>query len=331
MNKLLSRFCTVVATVAALGIGALNAQDADPDLSFLKQPPKKPLSSITIGFTENNVGVDSYQTTYEKTFKEYAKNLGVKIVVLDPQSDPVRQVSQIQDLIAQRVDVLIVWPTNAKAVVPALRQAKNAGIPVVITNSPVDVSGLPYTVAFSGPDTRGEGKIAGEMMLNAINGKGNVVIINGKPGYSTAIDREAGFLDVMKDVPGVKILDAQPADWNREKAQTIMENFLTRFGKQIDGVYAADDNMGVGALNALKAAGISGVKLVGATNFAVGYDAIKAGEYYGSVVQSPVTDAKTALETAIRVALGEEVPKTIFIDTPAITKENVDTFERPVF
>lgn len=329
MRKIVQHLLAATAVLAALGTSASWA--ADPDLSWLKQPLKVPLSSITIGFTENNAGVDSYQTTYEKTIKQYAQDLGVKLVVLDPQSDPAHQASQIQDLIAQHVNVMIVWPTNAKAVVPSVRQAKAAGISVVITNSPIDAAGVPYTVAFSGPDTVGEGKVAGEMMVKALNGKGRVVVINGKPGYSTAIDREAGFMDVVKKQPGIEVLDAQPADWNREKAQSVMENFLTRFGKKIDGVYAADDNMGVGALNAIKAAGASGIKIVGATNFAAGYDAIKANDYYGSVVQSPVTDAQNALRTAIRVAEGEEVSKTEFIDTPPITKENADTFSRPVF
>ena len=328
MRKEISR---LLATAMLVVTGASTTLAADADMSWLKQPLQKPLSSITIGFTENNAGVDSYQTTYERTVKEYAQKLGVKLIVLDPQSDPARQASQIQDLIAQQVNVMIVWPTNAKAVVPAVRQAKAAGIPVVITNSPIDPSGGPFTVAFSGPDTVGEGRVAGEMMIKALNGKGNVVIVNGKPGYSTAIDREAGFMEAIKKAPDIKVLDAQPGDWNREKAQSVMENFLTRFGKKIDGVYAADDNMGVGALNAIKGSGASGIKLVGATNFAVGYDAIKAGDYYGSVVQSPVTDAENALRTAIRVAEGEEVSKTEFIDTPPITQENAASFSRPVF
>jgi ribose transport system substrate-binding protein len=305
--------------------------------AWLQTPLKTPLSEITIGITQNNAGVDSYETTYEQTISAYAKSLGVNIVLLDPEGDPAKQSSQIQDLIAQHVNVMVVWPTNAKAVVPALRQANRAGIPIVITNSQVDPSGVKYTLSYSGPDTVGEGRIAGKLMQQALNGHGNVVIINGKPGYSTAIDREKGFLDVIKTTPGITVLAAQPADWDREKAQSVMENFITRFGSKIDGVYAADDNMGAGALNAIRAAVQEGklkkgqIKLVGATNFAVGYDAIKVGDYYGSVVQSPVEDARNALKTAVEVAEGQAVPRLNFIQTPPITATNLSQFTRPVF
>ena len=304
---------------------------------WLKAPLQKPLNQVTIGVTQNNAGTDSYESTYEQTMRDYAKTLGVNIVLLDPQGDPVKQSSQVQDLIAQHVDVMIVWPTNAKAVVPALRQAHRAGIPIVITNSRVDPSGVQYTISYSGPDTVGEGRTAGKLMQQALNGKGNVVVINGTPGYSRTIDCDLGFLDGIRSTPGITILATEPADWNREKAQSVMENLITRFGSKIDGVYAEDDNMGIGALNAVNAAAQEGkykkgeVKIVGAANFADGYDAIKAGDFYGSVVQSPVEDAQNALKVAVQVAEGQPVPKEDFIKTPPVTSANINHFSRPVF
>jgi ribose transport system substrate-binding protein len=304
---------------------------------WLKTPLQKPLGRLTIGITQNNAGTDSYESTYEQTMRDYAKALRVHIILLDPQGDPVKQSSQVQDLIAQHVDVMIVWPTNAKAVVPALRQAHKAGIPVVITNSRVDPSGVRYTVSYSGPDTVGEGRIAGKLMQQALGGKGDVVIINGTPGYSRSIDCDKGFMEAISSTPGIKILATEPADWNRENAQSVMENLITRFGAKIDGVYAEDDNMGIGALNAVTAAVQEGkyqkdaVKIVGAANFADGYDAIKAGDFYGSVVQSPVKDAENALKVAVEVAEGQPVPKEDFIDTPPVTAANINQFTRPVF
>lgn len=305
--------------------------------SWLASPLHKPLSQVTIGITQNNAGTDSYESTYEQTIREYAKELGVNIVLLDPQGDPVKQSSQVQDLIAQHVDVMVVWPTNAKAIVPALRQAHRAGIPVVITNSRVDPSGARYTISYSGPDTEGEGRIAGKLMQQALDGKGNVVIINGTPGYSRTMDCDKGFMDAIRSTPEIHVLATQPADWNRETAQSVMENLITRFGSQIDGVYAEDDNMGIGTLNAVNAAVHEGkykrgqVKIVGAANFAVGYDAIKAGDFYGSVVQSPVEDAQNALKVAVEVAEGQPVPKEDFINTPPVTAANINQFSRPVF
>ncbi|STQ75396.1 sugar ABC transporter substrate-binding protein [Grimontia hollisae] len=287
---------------------------------------------LVIGITQNNVGVDSYQTTYEKAFKEAAANTeGVDTVVLDAGGDVARQIAQMQDLIQQKVDVIIIWPTNGKAVVPVIRKAKQAGIPVVVTNSNVADEGQQFIASFSGPNNVKQGAYSAEMMCDALDNKGQIVQISGQPGYTTAIERQQGFEVRLAEVcPDVKILETQPGDWNREKSQRVMENFLTKYDK-IDGVYSGDDNMGVGALNAAKAAGRKGIAFIGATNFAVGYEAMGRDEYWGSVYQSPVDDAKNALATAIAIANGEDVPKLNYFDTPKITQDNMSQFTKPVF
>ncbi|MGX1309751.1 ribose transport system substrate-binding protein [Amorphus suaedae] len=288
---------------------------------------------ITVGITQNNVGVDSYQTTYEKAFIAAADaDPDVDAVVLDAGGDVARQIGQMQDLIQKQVDVIVIWPTNGQAVVPIVRQAKQKGIPVVVTNSQIADAGQEFIAAFSGPNNIIQGQYSAQMMCDALDGKGEVVQISGQPGYTTAIERQKGFEDELaKSCPGVKILETQPGDWNREKSQRVMENFLTKYDK-IDGVYSGDDNMGVGALNAAKAAGrADGMIFIGATNFAVGYEAMERGEYYGSVYQSPVDDAKNALATAKAVAAGEEVPKLNYFDTPKITQDNMKDFDKPVF
>lgn len=292
---------------------------------------------ITVGITQNNVGVDSYQTTYEKAFKEAAAKMDdVDTVVLDAGGDVARQIAQMQDLIQQQVDVIIIWPTNGQAVVPAVRQAKQAGIPVVVTNSQIADAGKEFIASFSGPDNITQGRYAAEMMCDGLKAKGKedgkIVQISGQPGYTTAIERAKGFEDRLPEVcPDVDLMETQPGDWNREKAQRVMENFLTKYDT-IDGVYSGDDNMGVGALNAAKAAGrAKDIIFVGATNFAVGYEAMERGEYYGSVYQSPVEDARNALATAVAVAKGEEVPALNYFDTPKITQANIKEFTKPVF
>jgi len=290
-------------------------------------------AAMKIGITQNNVGVDSYQTTYENAFKEAAaKADGVEAVVLDAGGDVARQIAQMQDLIQQKVDAIIIWPTNGQAVVPVVRQAYKAGIPVIVTNSNIADAGQQFIAAFSGPNNITQGEYSAEMMCEALSGKGQIVQISGQPGYTTAIQRQQGFEVRLKEAcPGVKIMDTQPGDWNREKAQRVMENFLTKYDR-IDGVYAGDDNMGIGALNAAKAAGRADkIAFIGATNFAVGYEAMEKGEYYGSVYQSPVDDAEAALQTAIDILNGKKVPKLNYFDTPKITQENMSEFSKPVF
>lgn len=285
-----------------------------------------------IGITQNNVGVDSYQTTYDRAFKEAAAaNPDVDAVVLDAGGDVARQIAQMQDLIQQEVDAIIIWPTNGQAVVPIVRQAQQAGIPVIVTNSNIAEAGQQFISAFSGPNNITQGRYSAEMMCEALGGSGNVVQISGQPGYTTAIERQKGFEDRLATAcPNVTIMETQPGDWNREKSQRVMENFLTKYDN-IDGVYAGDDNMGIGGLNAAKAAGRDGIAFIGATNFAVGYEAMERGEYYGSVYQSPVDDARAALQTAIDILDGKEVPKMNYFDTPKITQDNMANFTKPVF
>jgi ribose transport system substrate-binding protein len=293
--------------------------------------------SYKIGITQNNVGVDSYQTTYEKAFIAAAEaNPDVETVVLDAGGDVARQIAQMEDLIQQDVDAIIIWPTNGEAVIPAVRKAKQADIPVIVTNSNIAEQGFDFVASFSGPDNITQGARAAEIMCDKFKEMGiadeaQIVQISGQPGYTTAIERSKGFEDRLPEVcPNVTLMETQPGDWNREKAQQVMEAFLVKYD-DIDGVYAGDDNMGVGALNAAKAAGRDGIIFVGATNFAVGYEAMASGYYWGSIYQSPVDDAEAALQTAIDVLNGEDVPFLNYFDTPKITQDNMGDFTKPVF
>jgi ribose transport system substrate-binding protein len=324
--------------LVSIGLIALAAGANAAETTWMPASPKKPLSDITIGFTDVGAGGNAYSATYIDTFIKYAKELGVNAVVLDSQGDPAKQADQIRDLIAQQVNVMVVWPVNGKAVVPAVRQAHDAGIPVVITNSKIDDSGTKYTVTFSGPNDYAEAKMAGELMVKALSGKGNVVIIGGNPGYTVSEMRESGFRDALAKAPEMKVLDSQPASsWSREKSQAIMEDFITRFGKQIDGVYTMESSMGMGAQAAIRAAEKDGkivpghIKQTDCTLFGIGWDAIKAGDYFGSVLQSPEEDAKAALKAAILTAEGEKLPNEVYFDGVPVTKDNVDQIKKPSF
>ncbi|ALI55932.1 sugar ABC transporter substrate-binding protein [Celeribacter marinus] len=293
--------------------------------------------TMTIGITQNNVGVDSYQTTYEMAFIAAAEaNDDVEVVVLDAGGDVARQIAQMEDLIQQEVDAIIIWPTNGEAVIPAVRKAHQASIPVVVTNSNIAEAGFPFVATFSGPDNITQGSRSAEIMCDrfkalGIENEAKVVHITGQPGYTTAIERAKGFNDRLPEVcPNVEQIDEQPGDWNREKSQQVMEAFLVKYD-DIDGVYSGDDNMGVGAMNAAVAAGREGITFVGATNFAVGYEAMAAGTYWGSIYQSPVDDAEAALKSAIDLLNGEELPFLNYFDTPKITQDNMGDYTKPVF
>ncbi len=318
------------ALALALAAPAI-AQDA-PD--WLGGELEKPLSETKIGITVLYPGSNAYQAKYAETAESYTAELGLDATVMDPQGDPATQFNQIQDMISQRMDVIVLWPTSQNALIPAVREAARAGIPVVTSNSPIGEAGRRYTVAHTGPDDCAQAEQAAEMLGDALDGEGDIVVVEGTPGYTVSILRKNCFLDKIEDsYPGINILASQTAEWNREKAQTVMETFLTQFGDEIDGVYAFDDGMGLGVISALQGAGKSPgeVKVVTCNQFGEGWDAMKAGWHSGSNKQSPIDDAILAIQTAVKVANGIEVPDDQGIETPKVLPSNVDDFERPTW
>jgi ribose transport system substrate-binding protein len=207
---------------------------------------------------------------------------------------------------------------------------------VIVTNSNIAEAGFDFVKSFSGPDNITQGARSAEIMCDKFKEMG----IETRPRWCRSPVSPAtpppssaakGFQDRLPEVcPNVTLVDTQPGDWNREKSQQVMEAFLVKYD-DIDGVYAGDDNMGVGALNAAKAAGREGIIFVGATNFAVGYEAMERGEYWGSIYQSPVDDAEAALKDRNRRAGGRGVPFLNYFDTPKITQDNMASSPSPVF
>jgi ribose transport system substrate-binding protein len=294
--------------------------------------------SVTIGITQNNVGVDSYQTTYEQAFIAAAadENDDVEVVVLDAGGDVARQIAQIQDLIQQDVDAMIIWPTNGQAVIPAVREAYQAEIPVIITNSNIAEDGFDFVTSFSGPDNITQGARSAEIMCDkfkewASRTRPASSQITGQPGYTTAIERAKGFEERLPEVcPNVTLVDSQPGNWNRENSaagdgslpRPVRRHRRRLFRRRQHGRRRTERGQGRRT---------EGIIFVGATNFAVGYDAMERGEYWGSIYQSPVDDAEAALQTALDVLAGEDVPFLNYFDTPKITQDNMDEFTKPVF
>ncbi len=321
----------VAGAMAALLALPVMAADAP---EWLGGELKKPLAETRIGITVLYPGSNAYQAKYAETAVAYAAELGLDATVMDPQGDPATQYNQIQDMASQNMDAIVVWPTSQNALIPAIREASRSGIPVVTSNSPIGEAGRRYIVGHTGPDDCAQAEQSAEMLADSLGGSGDIVVVEGTPGYSVSILRKNCFLDKMADdYPNINILASQTAEWNREKAQTVMETFLTQFGDKIDGVYAFDDGMGLGVISALQGAGKTAgeVKVVTCNQFGEGWDAMKAGWHSGSNKQSPIDDAILAIQTAVRVANGIEVPALQGIETPKVLPGNVEQFERPTW
>jgi ribose transport system substrate-binding protein len=274
---------------------------------------------------------------YVDKLKALCKQYGIDLTILDAENDPAKQSQQMPDLISQQPDVIVVWAANGKAIVPAIKQVHDAGIPVVTFNAQIDKSGQDDIVAHAGPNDYKQGVQAAETLIQALGGKGNIVEIRGTVGFGPGDQRAQAFLDTAKKYPDMKLLDVQAGNWSQGQGQSIMENFITRFGKQIDGVLSSDGYSGTGAYLAVKAAVAAGqidakhIKFVDPNIVATNYDLIKAGEYTAAVLQTPQDDAEFSFRVAVKVAEGVQVPKDNFLPTPMLTIDNVGNYPRPGF
>lgn len=252
---------------------------------------------------------------------------GAKITYFDPALNPVKQVSMIEDCISRKPDVIVVNAVDPAAVVPALRKANEAGIPVLMQNADTTPEGHAYTKAFIGSQSYDQGYAVGQMIVKALGGKGNIVVITGKTGQTDTVNRTAGMQAAFKDAKAsIDVLAVQPADWSKDKALTVMQDLLTRFPK-IDAVFGQDDPMALGALEAIKAQGREKeIKVFGVNGNKEACQAIKAGDMYGTALQLSYLVGVYTVRAAYDLTQKRLVPSAILAPTAPVTPETVDTW-----
>ncbi|WP_027823464.1 ribose ABC transporter substrate-binding protein RbsB [Laribacter hongkongensis] len=245
--------------------------------------------------------------TLKKGAEEEAQKQGLTLITVDAQDDPAKQIASIEDLIQKKVKVILVNPTDSDAVVGAVKAANTAGIPVVTLDRSVNGGEVASHVA---SDNVAGGKMAAEYLLEKIGNQGDVVELEGIPGASAARERGQGFHDVIDQAKDVKVVGRQPADFDRAKGLSVMENIL-QANKNVKGVFAHNDEMALGAVQALEAAGMKDVTVVGfdATDDAV--NAVKAGKMSATVAQKPKLIGKTAVDAAKKIIDGQPVDKSL--------------------
>ena len=284
---------------------------------------------IVIGHSQPNLGwpyIAAFTRALEAAVAEHAN---VELVTRSADGDIAKQANDIDSLIAAPVDFLLVTSLDGNAVIPSLMAASDAGIPILaVSNEPAE-PGQALLVAYSGPDDYVQGVIAAELMHEALGGEGNVVIIEGTPGQSTTAARNKGFDDGLAQLnSNIKVLARQTANWNPVNAKAVTEDFVTQFGDQIDGLFSQDDNTAASAAEVLVAAGMNDVKVVGTGGSINGVAAIRNGLVYGTMDQSPTTDAQQALRIALDYLDGKEpAERRVIIPMPKITAANVSEFK----
>ncbi len=266
-----------------------------------------------------------------KGIQDEAKKLGVKVVAnLDGRSDPQKQASDVQDLIALKPDGILLMPVNAAESARLVDQIDAAGIPVISVHGQVGANRplsdvYPKLTALIIENEVGAGGLAAQLALKALPHGGTVAIIEGQAGFAEVGLREKDFKRILAAKGGFQIVATQPADWLAEKGQAACQNILAAHPK-IDLFYSESDDMGVGCAKAVTLQH-STAKVIGVGGSKLGISAIRAGIEYGTICYKPYTEGQQAMDEMYKQLTGKthDHHKLIYYTTPAITKANVNS------
>jgi inositol transport system substrate-binding protein len=295
------------------------------------------MASVT-AHAETKIGVamslfdDVWLTTLRNGMQSYAKTLGdVKLNFEDARGDVAIQRNQVQNFIASKVDGILVATLVDPTAGPAIsKAAQEAGIPLVfVNNAPMNVDSLPDGQAFVGSDDLEAGTLQAEAVCKLLGGKGKALLMLGQVGTTGSLFRTQGVHDVFKRAgcSGMEILQEQTADYMRLPAIDLMNDWLTA-GLKFDAVIANNDEMALGAIQALKAGGVPLDKVVvagvDATQDAL--TAVKAGDLDVTVFQNAPGQGRLAIDVLLKLIKGETVEKKNLVPFELVTKENVDKY-----
>jgi inositol transport system substrate-binding protein len=307
------------AAAAVLAVCALSLSL----LSGCKKAEPRKEGEILIGFSSRDLSAE-YTAKLSEAIVAYAQTKpGVKVVMVDAQSDVQKQYSQVENFVAQKVDAIILNPCELEASTPAVDYVKKAGIPLVLVNQTTKSVGDSYI----GSNDFEAGRIAMEAIAKKLNGQGGVLMLHGIMGTSAQLQREAGAREVFAKYPGLKLVDHQTASWDRAKAMALTENWIQAHKGKFSAVFAHNDEMAMGALLALERAGLKkDVYVIGIDAIAQALSAVKEGRLDATVFQDAVGQGKGSVDAAIHLAKKQPCAKETMIPFQLVTRENVPQF-----
>jgi len=268
---------------------------------------------------------DNFLTAVRASMKERAQQLGVQIQFEDAENDIGRQLNQIQNFIAQHVDAIIVNPVDTDATPRMTRLAVNAGIPLVYVNRMPADRQLPPRVSFVGSNETESGTLQMTEVCRLLGGKGDIVVLMGELTNQSARQRTQDIEDVIARPAcrGIRIVDRQAADWKRTAAADLVTNWLSA-GVRPAAVVANDDEMAIGAIQALRQAKLLGSTIVaGIDATADGLAEMKAGALRLTVFQNAAAQGRGALDTALKLVRHEPVPSFVWVPFELVTRDNL--------
>ena len=313
------KFLLVVGLLSMLTLVACGSNNKTDDS---KGGVDKGDHKYSIGLSMNTQTNPFFVTVTEGVQKAADENK-IKLTVTDAQDDPATQLKDVENLITKKPDAIIIDPTDSDAIIPAIEAANEAGIPVFTMDR--EASGG-EVIAHVGYDAIKSGNLAGEFLVEQLKGKGKIVELEGIIGTNVARDRSKGFNEIMAKNKGMTVVAKQTAKFDRAEAMSVMENIL-QANKEIDGLYAANDEMLLGAMEAIQAAGRADeIIVIGCDGLDETLEGIKAGTISATIAEPPFFLGKDILNTAFKYLEGETPEKNVVLDNKLLTKDNVDTY-----
>ena len=271
--------------------------------------PKKIYQDLIVGYAQ--IGAESeWRTGNTASIKETAEQLGVELKFSDAQQKQENQIKAIRSFIAQRVDVIGVAPLTETGWDDIFKEARDAGIPIILVDRRAAVPEDLY-VTLVGSDFLEEGRNAARVMAMLMDGQANIVELVGTLDSAPANDRYKGFRQILQDYPGMKIIDSESGDFTRAKGKEVMEVFLKKHGRNITALYSHNDDMAIGAIQAIEEAGLQpgvDITIVSVDAIRDAFKAMIAGKLNATVECNPLLGPQF-FELALKVVNGEPVPK----------------------
>lgn len=280
------------------------------------KPATSDKNIITVGFSQ--IGAESaWRTANTKSIKEEAKKRGIKLVFADAQQKQENQIKALRSFIAQEVDVIAFSPVVETGWEPVLREIKQAGIPVILSDRAVDVSDNSLFATFIGSDFIEEGRRAANWLAKKTGGKAKIAELVGTPGSAPAIDRKTGFEEVLAAHPGMTIIKSQSGNFTRAKGKEVMEAFLkSPEGKNITALYGHNDDMALGAIQAIEEAGLKpgqDIIIVSIDGVRGAFEAMVEGKLNCTVECNPLIGPQL-FDAVEALMAGKTLPKRTVID-----------------
>ncbi|PIE35679.1 hypothetical protein CSA56_03235 [candidate division KSB3 bacterium] len=264
-----------------------------------------------------------------KMFQKYGPDYGFDVTILDGEGDAAIQAQTVTNAIAQGMDAIFINPNDINAIIPALMEASSAGLIVGMFSSDLPEGAREVRDFFVGVNDNMAGEAAAQAFLNNFPDGATVVEVGGQAGHDAQLKRHDGFNSVIEGT-NIEVLDYQATqEWATDQAMAIMEDFIVKYGDEIQGVFCHWDGGATGIINALANANMEGVFLVGVDGNSSGFDQVRAGTQSVTIMQNFEAMAKKALELAKAKLNGEEVEAVNFMPLDIVSLDNIDDFTPP--